>query len=93
MKNTLKIIITFIVSGVLFELLCSGIEYIISKHLRIKTIFFENLKENFGTVLIIYIVICFLLVIMQILYNYLIVKKLNIKLEKLRKKGGGINEK
>ena len=93
MKSVLKIIITFFASGMLFELLCSGIEYAISRHLKIKIMLLDIIKENFITVLIIYIATCFLLIIIQFFYNYLIVKKLNKKLEKIKKRGGDTNEK
>ncbi len=88
MKNIIKTIAMLISGAIIFEIICSGTEYIVLTHLQVKANLCKLLLENFFSSLIIYIVICCCLFAISRMYNYLIVKKLNNKLKVLKKKGG-----
>ena len=93
MKNIIKKIVSVISGAIIFELLCTGTEYILFKYLKVEVLLHQLLFENFLKNLCIYICILILIFIIHLIFNYLIIRKLNSKLKILKKKGGDYNEK
>ena len=91
-KDILYLIIYGVVGYFVFNLIVSLIEVILLKFWHIKNNFSHILFDNIYVNLVIYLIIFFITMFIIFLHNKYIVKILNDKLQKIKKKGGDNDE-
>ncbi len=80
-KNIIKNIIIFIVGGICFETVYFLTEYMLLKYFGIEETFYLSFKREFLGNIIVYVGIYCCFYIINFIYNYFAVKKLNDKLK------------
>lgn len=84
----MKRIIALLMGLMIFEIVYSATEFIIVNNLGMKVYFLKLMMGNFKECIFIYFCICFCLFIFNFIYTALVVKKLNNKLNLLKKERG-----
>lgn len=92
MKNLVKLLVYFIIGMLIFTAIVAVTEVLIVNNLGLNIKFLDSYKGNFLSSLQIYIILYFIILILNYICNVISVKKLNEKLDKI-KKGGSNDEK